>query len=192
MLRLRFAAASRPKRGETASGDAFFFKEFDENALIVIADGLGHGEAANVAAQKVLEFSERNFELGVELEAFVRRCHEFLRGTRGVVMGAALVDKEKEKLSYVGVGNITALIKTESRPYHLTSIGGIVGYNLRKLRRFEYPFESGSVLIMCTDGISRFTPSEYDFADLESAATKILEERGKDDDDATIVLVKCI
>ncbi|MHC1579934.1 MAG: SpoIIE family protein phosphatase [Candidatus Alkanophagales archaeon] len=192
MLRLRFAAAARPKTGETASGDAFFFKEFDENALIVVADGLGHGEAASVAAQRVLEFSERNFGLGVELEAFVRRCHEFLRGTRGVVMGAALVDKEEEKLSYVGVGNITAMIKTGSRPYHLTSVGGIVGYNLKKLRRFEYPFGSGSVLIMCTDGISRFSPSDYDFTSLEDAAKRILEERGKGDDDATVVVVKAV
>ncbi|MDF2955592.1 MAG: Anti-sigma regulatory factor [Candidatus Alkanophagales archaeon MCA70_species_2] len=192
MLELRFAAASRPKKGETVNGDAFFLREFDENALVVVADGLGHGEAASVAAQKVLEFAERNFRLGIELEMFVRGCHGSLMGTRGAVVGAALVNKEKERLSYVGVGNITALIKTKSGTSHLTSLGGIIGYNLRKLRRFEYSFRSGSVLVMCTDGISRFAPSEYDFTSLESTAKRILEEHGKDDDDATVVVVEAI
>ncbi|MDY6835050.1 MAG: SpoIIE family protein phosphatase [Chloroflexota bacterium] len=190
---MRIAVASRPKLGERANGDVCYYRKFDDNLLICLMDGAGHGEAAQVVARKTVDYFERNHDL--DLVELTKGCHEELKGTRGGVMGLALI--QDGLVSYVGVGNIRASLstmvqgETERKVSFLTSLGGIVGYNLRKVMQFQYPYEHGSTLVMLTDGIfSGINIADYvgDGGDPKDIANRILRECSKDDDDATVVV----
>ncbi len=70
-----------------------------------------------------------------------------------------------------------------------TSMSGVLGWNLRKVKEFKYDFHAGW-LVMNSDGIGRFSASEYASDDLHAMAAKIQNEHGKDNDDATVVVVR--
>ncbi|MHC1585767.1 MAG: SpoIIE family protein phosphatase [Candidatus Syntropharchaeia archaeon] len=182
---MRFGIATRAKVGESVNGDGYFIKS-DGFALIAVIDGVGHGREANIATEKVISFLEENYRM--DPAEIIRRCNLILRRTRGVVMGIAMI-KEKT-LTYTGIGNIAGIIKKKNTERHLTSLSGIVGYNLRKVMKFFYPYEEGDIIIMFSDGISKhFRISDYDFSmGLQAVAEAILEEHGKENDDATIVI----
>ena len=82
-------------------------------------------------------------------------------------------------------------IGNTKKALHLMSMNGIVGYNLKKVKVFEYPYRPGDIVVMFSDGISsridlfEFLPKE----DLQAAAQMILERHGKNDD-ATILLAQ--
>jgi len=190
---MRIAVASRPKLGERANGDVCFHREFEDNILVCLMDGAGHGEAAQVVAEKTVGYLERSY--GLDLVELMKGCHEELKGTRGGVMGLALI--RNDLVSYVGVGNIRACLYTracegaENNVSFLTSLGGVVGYNLRKVMQFQYPYKRGSTLVMFTDGIlAGINIWDYvgDGGDPKEIAGRILKECSKDNDDATVVV----
>ncbi len=186
---MRFGVATRPKDGETANGDAYFVREFDSKALMAVIDGIGHGKEANIAAMKAVSFLEKHY--CEDLTTIVKKCHEELRGTRGAVLGVALIKKKENILSYAGVGNISARIVKRGEESHLTSMDGIVGYNLRKVREFQYPYSRGDIVLMFSDGIShRFSISGFLMEEgVQKIAEDILQENGKNDD-ATVLVVR--
>ena len=194
---MRLGVAARPKIGETLSGDAYFYGEVGDQVLVCLIDGIGHGEEGHRASNKLVQFLEGNSVL--DLDELMRVSHQELRGTRGAVVGMAVIREKEDSISYAGVGNITtAVVGTNSvgddiQTRHLISVGGIVGYNLRKIRRFECPYRGGDALVMFTDGISsRFSVSDYfaGGADPQSIAETILRDQGKDNDDATVLVIK--
>ena len=82
--------------------------EFPNGALVALIDGLGHGNeasAAAIAAERVLLSTP--YEAVDEL---VRRCHEQLRRTRGAVLSLASFDTERGAMTWLGVGNVEALL----------------------------------------------------------------------------------
>src|SRR5205085_5402549 len=53
-----------------------------------------------------------------------------------------------------GVGNIYAVVVPASGPLrHLVSHAGTVGQNVRKMLEFTYPWTSGALLLMHSDGL---------------------------------------
>ena len=113
--------------------------------------------------------------------------HEALIGTRGAVIG--ICEIQNGTLSYIGVGNIAAqIVQNGEQRQHLTSTSGVLGWNLRTVKEFKYAFQSGW-LVMNSDGIGRFSSSEYLSDDLDAMAANILKDHRKDDD-ATVVIVK--
>jgi serine phosphatase RsbU (regulator of sigma subunit) len=185
---MEIAAISRPKPGEDLNGDAYCVEwcndgNDEEKLLIAVVDGLGHGKNACIASETAVDFIKSHKQLA--LKEIVTGVHNALHGTRGAVIG--ICDIRRGKLSYIGVGNITAqIVKNEKQRQHLTSTSGVLGWNLRKVNEFKYDFLSGW-LIINSDGIGRFASSEYLSDDLHASASKILSEHGKNDD-ATIVL----
>ena len=194
---MRIGIAGRPKPGESVSGDDYFCGEVGDGFLVCLIDGIGHGEEGHDASRRLVRFLQENKE--ADLDELLRRSHEELHGTRGAVVGLALIRENEGSIRYAGVGNITAVVvetdgQEESAPSrHLISIGGIVGYNLRKVKQFECPYQGGDALVMYTDGISsRFSASHYfgEDRDPQEIAEAILREQGKDNDDALVLIVE--
>src|SRR6266550_7570922 len=103
-----WGVASRALPGEVVCGDLHLIKPIPEGVLLAVADGLGHGDEATVAAKTALAILEEHSE--EPLEALVTRCHDSLRKTRGAVMTVATLNSFEGRLTWLGVGNVEAML----------------------------------------------------------------------------------
>jgi len=180
-----------PKEGETENGDAYFVRETDGCTVLAVIDGIGHGDLAHVASQKVVECLEAccnpDMDPGQDLDFAIRSCHEALQSTRGAVLAIAhVVD---DCIRFVGIGNITAL-KVRDGESHFTSMNGIVGRNLKNVKVFSYPYNEGDTILMYSDGIRGLDTINYDLSlDLHELGGAILRDH-RVDDDSTILLAR--
>jgi negative regulator of sigma-B (phosphoserine phosphatase) len=169
------------------SGDRAVVVRGNARTLVAAIDGLGHGEAAAVAADRAAAVLEDGS--GNSLEDLLRRSHEALAGTRGAVMTLAEFHAEPAEVRWVGVGNVEGrLLPAGIAP---TLFGGVVGHNLPAVRPTVHPLERGDLVVMATDGV------RADFADGLSAAGKpqaiadrVLESAGRGLDDALVVVIR--
>jgi phosphoserine phosphatase RsbX len=149
-----WAVACEALPGEDSLGDAFVVHEDGAGLLVAVIDGLGHGRDANHAARAVAtalgEVVDR------ELIDIVEHCHAKAQRTRGVVMSLARL--AGETLEWVGVGNVeTALLRGDRdapRPVEsMLLTGGVVGYQLPRLRPRTVDVAPGDLLVFATDGL---------------------------------------
>lgn len=186
---MKFGIKKEPFLGNKHCGDRCFIKEFDGKTLVAVIDGLGHGRLAEVAAGKAIEYIEKYYHLN--LSDIFHGCNEFLKKTVGAAMGIALIDPENCRITFAGVGNISARIVVE-RNFNLVSDFGIVGGGIRKVREESYPFKPGSILIMHSDGIpEKFDVSSYPGkvrSDPQRLAEAISKEFSRSHDDSIIVV----
>jgi phosphoserine phosphatase RsbX len=177
-----------------ASGDLSLIARFPAGALVAVIDGLGHGlEAASAARQtaRILEASARD-----SVTELVHRCHEGLRQTRGVVMSLASFNAVNSSMTWIGVGNVDALLLRAdpfaSRPREsINARGGIVGYQLPPLRAAAVSVWPGDTMIMATDGIrSGFTSVLSGEMAPREMADSIMGQYCKGSDDALVLVVR--
>ncbi|MDL5502987.1 MAG: SpoIIE family protein phosphatase, partial [Candidatus Methanoperedens sp.] len=149
--------------GQDVSGDNHMIKSFKNGVLIAVVDGLGHGCEAAAASRIAIETLDTNANANInantsaneQITAMVRRCHEALKGTRGVVMSIAFMDLLDKKITWLGVGNIEGMLlrqDTNSVITHerLLLRGGALGYQLPPLKEAVIPFIPGDTLIFVT------------------------------------------
>ena len=110
---IAWGAASRPLPGEIVCGDLHLIKRTRDGVLLAVVDGLGHGDAAMAAAQTAIAVLESHAE--EPLTALVNRCHEALTKTRGVVMTVATLRWFEDELTWLGVGNVEAILLRADR-----------------------------------------------------------------------------
>lgn len=189
---LEVGVASRPCLLETVNGDAFVVKQSGNDVLVGVIDGLGHGEHAHLAAQTAREYVETHFDL--PLDQMFRGVDRACRGTRGVVMALARFDCGRACIVAASVGNIETRVFPSSRTNYFEVRRGIIGLNAPKpiVKENSWPVEN--VLLLYSDGL-RTHWSWDDFPELpkkpaSEIATALLRALGKDDDDATVVVVK--
>jgi hypothetical protein len=121
---------------------------------VAVVDGLGHGEEAEAAARTAISVLEENSDLDVI--SLVRRCHDKLRSTRGVVMSIASFNSRAGVLSWIGVGNVGGLLLKADRESGTSTLllrGGVVGGQLPTLLAVNLPVTQGDTLIFTTDGV---------------------------------------
>ncbi len=186
---IKIGIAARPYPGETVSGDACFVGEYEDRTLIGVVDGLGHGQGAALVAQKAIHHLEEHYRDG--LVEIIQGCHETLRGTRGVVMGLALVDPQRSILTYAGVGNICIRV-VGAKSVSLISANGIVGDVLPKIREEKVTYSPGDLVIIHSDGVSaRFNLDDYPGLvqkEPQQIADTIARDFAREYDDAIIVV----
>ena len=195
-LIIEWGAASLPLAGEVESGDKHVVKVFPHGALLAVMDGLGHGEeaaaAANVAV-RVLQTSGNE-----SLISLLKRCHEWLRSTRGVVISLAAFDAVDETMTWLGVGNVEGvLLRADPAvdPGHesLMLRSGVVGSRLPLLHASIVPVLRGDTLIFATDGIrSEFTQCLAMGAGPQLLADRILAQYAKGTDDALVLVARYV
>jgi phosphoserine phosphatase RsbX len=181
--------ARRPMVGQSVCGDvASVVRGAGDEVLIVVADGLGHGEMARDAAEAFCAFVEVHAE--APLEAIMRDGSHAVSGTRGAAAALIRIDRCRARLSFCGIGNIE-LQAASAEAIRPVCMPGIVGRPLRKVLAFDYALREGDLLVAHTDGVSsRFHIEDYAQLSSAEAAARILKEHGKGHDDATCVVIR--
>jgi hypothetical protein len=73
----------------------------------------------------------------------------------------ARFDHGEGRLTYGGIGNISAAIIDGSDMRRMVSLNGTAGHNARRIQTFDYPYRQGLV-VMVSDGImSGWTLARY-------------------------------
>ncbi|MBW4665156.1 MAG: ATP-binding protein [Chroococcus sp. CMT-3BRIN-NPC107] len=119
--------------------------------LVIVADGLGHGELAREASNAAISVAKEHYRCCPK--EILELMHKALRSTRGAAVAISLLDLERQLAHFVGVGNIAGSIVT-SVSRSMVSYNGIVGHQIRKLQEFTYPFPLGATLILSSDGLA--------------------------------------
>lgn len=180
----------QPVVGEQTCGDTYLLLDRGTFVLVAVVDGLGHGPAAEEAAQKAVAYIEAHATQPPQ--QLLEGCHRALRGTRGAVLAIARIERENGKLIHSGLGNIETRVVTAEKVYHPVTVHGIVGHQARKFRSEEIPFQPGDLLLMHSDGISdRFELStKARGRDLQLLASQIAHEHGRHHDDQLLLIVR--
>ena len=184
---MEIGTARRPFRGETVCGDVF--KIFEHGlTTIAVADGLGHGPKAAVAAEKFCEYAEEHLD-----ESPVKIMNGSTRAlvrTRGAAAALIRIDERAGSLEFCGVGNIE-LRALSSNNIHPISVPGIVGRPLRKVIKFDYELTAGDLLVIFSDGISsRFEIETYKHLAPQQIADSLMADLGKYHDDVTAIVIR--
>lgn len=180
--------------GQGESGDHYLIRCAKNGMLIAAIDGVGHGKEAARAAKGAISILEDN--LDEPLISLVRRCHEELRPTRGVVLSLAFIDTNHGMMTWLGVGNVQgALMRAGSRKGAVQEFlllrAGVVGSQLPPLQAAILPISQGDTLIFATDGVRReFVESLSALEPPQRAADRILEQHCRGDDDALVLVAR--
>jgi negative regulator of sigma-B (phosphoserine phosphatase) len=186
-----WGVACRTAVGETDTGDHHVVRPFPGGVLVGVVDGLGHGPEAAAAALAAVAVLEQQPEAPVLW--LVRRCHEAITGTRGVVMSLASFNTEYGTLSWIGVGNVEAVLLRKDpavRPARefLLLRGGVVGYQLPPLSADAIPVSPGDTLVLATDGVRNAFATQLRVGDPPQKITdRILAEYATGTDDALVL-----
>jgi len=191
---VQVAIAQRAFENGPACGDQAGHWQHSLKTTLCIADGLGHGPFAERAARGAVDYVAGH--LADSLPLLFAGCDQAIRHTRGVALGVARVDEETGTLTYAGVGNTRAIIVRNGRVLlRLRSNHGIVGAGYGRLTPETVPLLPGDLVILFTDGLLvRTDVSSYDSAqraDVELLAERILQDWGREADDAALLVFRC-
>lgn len=205
MARVRLPSARTPRRpaarlgavslcapGETVCGDGWA-AALDEGRLsLLVADGLGHGPLAAVAACAAVDvFLEQPF---ARPDALLPQLHAALRTTRGAAVFAAHLTAPGS-MCWTGAGNVLGRLVSGTADNTLTTPHGTAGLQMRlKAESSVQPLPAHAVAVVCTDGVATRWRSE-DFAallprDPALLAASIAWRHGRGRDDATVLVLQ--
>jgi anti-sigma regulatory factor (Ser/Thr protein kinase) len=186
------AALTRPITGETVCGDACWIRHDRDRTLLLLCDGLGHGPQAAAASQRATATARAARADRTGPDELVAAVHAALSGTRGGAVAVAELDPVAGVVRFCGVGNVAGAVVTDGRKRGMTSAPGVAGMRARTVRRFEYPLEPTSVVVMHSDGLSgRWTldPEVLARSPVVVAAA-LLREAGVRHDDAGVIVAR--
>ena len=194
---IEWAAARRPLPGEEVCGDFPIAVDVGgAAALFGVADGLGHGSAAETAALRAEEIVVRC--RAEPLDVQLQLCHRGLTNTRGAAITLARVDFETGTLSWIGIGNVTAdliaksaagvkhpSVRTAGRRHSGVSNSSRAGHPSSVDRRQEICSSSPPT------ASSKTTSEAIDFAAPAMAiAEHILDAYSRESDDALVLAAR--
>ncbi|MBV8534486.1 MAG: SpoIIE family protein phosphatase [Alphaproteobacteria bacterium] len=186
-------AVAMPVHGERVCGDGWAFARSAKGPTLMVADGSGHGPAANAAAQAAL----KTFQdcAGDDCTEILARAHGQLAPTRGAAVALARVEQKARVVRFVGVGNIAgAIVAPDGSVRRMVSHNGTVGHVAPRIREFSYPWADGSLVLMHSDGLS----AKWDFTAYPGLAAShpsliagiLFRDFRRKNDDATVVAMR--
>jgi anti-sigma regulatory factor (Ser/Thr protein kinase) len=161
---LSYGVVNLPLQTETVSGDSWSCHVHQGEFTVLVADGLGHGPLANVAAVEAAKVLAAHGELG--LDRIMEVANDALRSTRGAAVGIARMPASASRagmpVSFAGIGNISASVWTDDSHRHLVSHSGIVGHAARRAQIFDVPCPPNALVVLHSDGLtSRWDLARY-------------------------------
>lgn len=191
--KLRIGVVNVCKTGQEVCGDSWGTHQSDNETVILVADGLGHGPEAQAAALEATRMLRLNPDLAPQ--ALIERSHDALRSSRGAAVAVARIDRAHGKVAYAGLGNIAAQIYSGSKMIqHLVSVNGTAGHQMQRLREFSYPWPSDGMLVLHSDGLATATSVQtYPGLALRDAALiagVLYRDFSRGNDDSTVVVAK--
>jgi phosphoserine phosphatase RsbX len=191
-----WAVASRELPGQNVCGDCHIIKAVDGGVLASVMDGLGHGEEARVAVETAARIIEEHSDW--PLEWLIRRCHEALAHTRGAVMTLVRLNVLLSELTWLGIGNVEAVLfrassQTTSTAERAVLHSGLVGYRLTQVQPDSVSITPGDLLIIVTDGIAlEFHKTLVRSDSPQQIADGILKRHFKGNDDALVLVLRYV
>jgi anti-sigma regulatory factor (Ser/Thr protein kinase) len=183
------SGVSVPKAGETACGDAWDWAADGDRWTILVADGLGHGTDAAIAATEAIRIFRQH--PAAPPTDILAAAHRALRHTRGAAIGIATVNPSRREVTFTGVGNIGAVTLSGHASRSLVSVPGIVGHECRKIQEFVYPWTERTVIVLFSDGLqTRWTLERYPALgarDPALLASMLYRDYSRGRDDVTVV-----
>jgi hypothetical protein len=141
-----------PKPEELVCGDGVAVVCAGTVFSLMVVDGLGHGVAAQQAANAACDVFRKGFISSPTVAA--QKIHAGLRATRGAAVGIANVDLAAASVTFSGIGNIAGLAAAGGQVRRFVSMNGIAGHTAGQLREFVYPCDGpGLVVVLHSDGI---------------------------------------
>ena len=185
-----WGVAARPKPGETLSGDRAMVLPFDGGTVVAVVDGLGHGSPAAAdaeAAERILREDPANSVI-----ALAKRCHDALRGARGVVMSLAQIDAGQSTLTWLSIGNVEGVLVQPAGRARLINRGGVVGSALPPLRAEVIDVAQGGLLVFATDGVAGAFADDValDSRPPRDIADDLLRRFGRQSDDELVLVAR--
>ena len=191
---IEWGVASLTMPGQSQSGDRHLVQPYTNGLLVAVLDGLGHGEQATAVADLAVTALIKHAHESVI--ALVKRCHDALRETRGVVMSLASFNELDRVLTWIGIGNVEGLVlhaegSPHSRHEYLLLRGGVVGGQLPSLSASIVPLTQGDTLVFTTDGIRGGFAKDLSTSDPpQEMADRILAKYSKGSDDALVFVAR--
>lgn len=154
-MKVIYGIKVEPIANEKECGDQYYIKEETNSTLIAVADGLGHGEEAALAAKTAMTVI--NLHADKPLKKIIEICHDALQLTRGAAL--TVVRVAQQEISWAGIGNVMVahyhadVFSKNNNPLLLLSQPGIVGYNLPEVHVSTFKVNIDDILIFFTDGI---------------------------------------
>lgn len=181
------------KPGQDICGDSWGVQQFDDEMTIVVADGLGHGPDAHAASIEAVRILHEYPSL--RPKELLERINQALRSSRGAAVSVANVNRNEEKVTFAGVGNISGEIYSGSRAVqHLVSVNGTAGQQTQRIQEFSYPWPKNGMLVLHSDGLTSSTGVESKpglaFCDPTMIAAVLYRDFSRGHDDATVVVAK--
>ena len=187
-----FGSVAVPVRGEEVCGDAVALRREADGWIAMVADGLGHGPQAAAAGGEAVRLFMRSRE--TRPRDIMASLHAGLRHTRGGAVAVARYEAERGVLVFSGIGNIAGAVVGGAQTRRTVSLAGTAGHVARRFGEFEYPFDPGSLLVMCSDGIgTSWTLDGYpglNGAHPSLIAAVLYRDFTRVRDDATVLVVR--
>lgn len=192
-LDIRALCVNKPR--ETACGDGYRIVQTEHQTRIFFGDGLGHGEHAKAAVDSAAECfmaAEENDPADI-----IRKMHEKVKRTRGLVLAIAIFDKKAAEWRICGIGNILVRLYSGLHFKTYMSFNGTVGLSMpNSLKSSVFPIEKNQHLIMSSDGIvSRWSLNQYPAIfkfDSTILAAALYSDFARGNDDASVLIAKVI
>lgn len=140
------------KPGESVCGDAWSVALGDAVARFVVADGLGHGPAAEAAALAAVRAFDRSAH--EDLSEVFRAMHGSLLATRGAAVSIAEIATAREEVRFAGLGNVAGFLAWPGDSRHMLSQNGTLGVQLGHVRVESHPWRQRAVLVLHSDGLN--------------------------------------
>ena len=192
--RREVAIFGRACKGEAASGDDAVFVRRGGELLVGLADGLGHGPEARIAATLATETLRAHAALAPE--AILDRAARSLPRTRGAVMSVARLDEVSGHLAFAGVGNVsTRRYRSDGTSRSFAGPGFVLGLrpgHAPAMKGEHEALDAHDVLVMFSDGLSSRARLPDDRALLRRhpifMAQHLFDHFARDNDDATVLV----
>ena len=176
-------------QGEEVCGDMCAAIDTPLGRTLIVADGLGHGPEAAIAAAEAIRLFQRHQSRSVA--EILEYLHAGLRATRGAAVAVARFQPEHGKVVYGGIGNIAGVVVTATGTRRMVSLNGTAGHVARKVQTFDYPYSDG-VVMMCSDGLAtNWSLNRYPGllqAHPSLAAAVLYRDFGRSRDDVTVLI----
>ena len=188
--RANCSIVSRPKVGESVSGDAYYIRHLPDGFMFGIIDGLGHGPEAKHAADiavKVIDVNHLD-----PLDIIIGKCHDALEKTRGAALSLGFLNYPGNRLFHAGIGNVETRIYSGNQMDKLMIYNGTLGVSLPHFTVTDSHFAHGMLIVMHSDGIS----DKFELDALvrrqepQEITHHIMSRFSRSHDDATVLAVK--
>jgi len=181
--------------GENDCGDQIDYWQDDKQLICCVVDGLGHGMHAKDGACQIMDFVEKHRSQSPE--QLFATCNQAMLHERGGVMAVAWI--RDDQLTYASIGNITGYwvyIDAEQGIHRVEQLHmdrGMIGGGFKSLNIQTLTLTRGDLLIMHSDGLNpvyNLDPWQMILDDSEKLASMLLEDQGKETDDACVLVYR--